>query len=74
MGSSCSFASRETSRGVLQAVTNQGGLVSLLASGPSACPKNARDLTVSTVIVTWFGKIFTERCGEKVKVLTDDEI
>jgi hypothetical protein len=42
MGSSCSFASRETSG------HKSGGLVSVLALGLSTCPKNARDLTEGT--------------------------
>jgi hypothetical protein len=45
MGSSWSLASKETSRRVLQVVINQGGLVSILASGLSARPKDARYLT-----------------------------
>jgi hypothetical protein len=45
MGGSYGFASRETSRRVLQVVINQGGLVLMLASGLSTCPKDARDLT-----------------------------
>jgi hypothetical protein len=43
------FSSRETNRGVGQAVINSGGLILVLASGPSACPKNVRDLTVSCI-------------------------
>jgi hypothetical protein len=31
--------------GVLQVVVNQGVVVLVLTLGPSACPKNARDLT-----------------------------
>jgi hypothetical protein len=45
MGSFSTFASRETSRSVLQAVINQGGLILMLASGFSTRLKDARDLT-----------------------------
>jgi hypothetical protein len=36
---------RETSRGEISS-HKSGGLVLVLASGPSICPKNARDLAI----------------------------
>jgi hypothetical protein len=45
MGCSYSFASRETSRRILQVVINQEGLDLMLALGFSTHPKDARDLT-----------------------------
>jgi hypothetical protein len=44
------FLSRETIRQGETSGHRSGGLVSVLASGTSTCPKNARDLTVSTNI------------------------
>jgi hypothetical protein len=38
----------ETSRGETSG-HKSGGLVSVLALGPSACPKNARDLTLNSI-------------------------
>jgi hypothetical protein len=47
------FASRENSQGnnqgSLASGHRSGGLVSVLALGPSTCPKNSRDLTVSII-------------------------
>jgi hypothetical protein len=54
---------RETSRGETSG-HKSGGLVSVLDLGPSACPKNARDLTVINTTISFtelyelYGKYF----------------
>jgi hypothetical protein len=45
------FASGETIRQGETSGHKSGGLVSVLASGPSTCPKKARDLTISRKLI-----------------------